>query len=475
MSLRIRAMRARPAFALGLTLAASLAAIPTTAYAGDDPDPKTGVREQSLSKALGDKAPDADLRRALIEKGVAYQFIYNVDGLANTRGGMKRGATFSGRLEFNLDADLEKLMSWQGATFHTHMFDIQGAGLSRKFVGNMMPVSNIEAVPTFRLFELWIEQKFGDSFSIKVGQIGVDGEHATSSYAGLFNNGTFGWPAILGANLPSGGPAFPLATPAVRARYEFTKNTSWLVAVFNGDPAKPGLGDPQIRNPHGVDFRWRHGAYVVTEAQHKYNQEKDAAGLPGSIKLGVWRHLARFDDQRWGTDNLSLANPASNGIARRHNGNYGVYGMLDQMVWRLEGDKGVGIFARAFANPSDRNPRRLADRRRNCRQRPHRRASRRCFRPRRLLRPHFRPRPRAGRRRCVVRRGDVPPRLRGHRRGQLSMAGHARLDASAQRPVHFPPRRPCRQPGGPGRQTDQECACRRPALGMEMVRRLRFS
>ena len=356
MSLRIRAMRARPAFALGLTLAASLAAIPTTAYAGDDPDPKTGVREQSLSKALGDKAPDADLRRALIEKGVAYQFIYNVDGLANTRGGMKRGATFSGRLEFNLDADLEKLMSWQGATFHTHMFDIQGAGLSRKFVGNMMPVSNIEAVPTFRLFELWIEQKFGDSFSIKVGQIGVDGEHATSSYAGLFNNGTFVWPAILGANLPSGGPAFPLATPAVRARYEFTKNTSWLVAVFNGDPAKPGLGDPQIRNPHGVDFRWRHGAYVVTEAQHKYNQEKDAAGLPGSIKLGVWRHLARFDDQRWGTDNLSLANPASNGIARRHNGNYGVYGMLDQMVWRLEGDKGVGIFARAFANPSDRNP-----------------------------------------------------------------------------------------------------------------------
>ena len=356
MSLRIRAMRARPAFALGLTLAASLAAIPTTAYAGDDPDPKTGGREQSLSKALGDKAPDADLRRALIEKGVAYQFIYNVDGLANTRGGMKRGATFSGRLEFNLDADLEKLMSWQGATFHTHMFDIQGAGLSRKFVGNMMPVSNIEAVPTFRLFELWIEQKFGDSFSIKVGQIGVDGEHATSSYAGLFNNGTFGWPAILGANLPSGGPAYPLATPRRRAKYPFDKNTSWLVAVFNGDPAKPGLGDPQIRNPHGVDFRWRHGAYVVTEAQHKYNQEKDAAGLPGSIKLGVWRHLARFDDQRWGTDNLSLANPASNGIARRHNGNYGVYGMLDQMVWRLEGDKGVGIFARAFANPSDRNP-----------------------------------------------------------------------------------------------------------------------
>jgi len=35
-----------------------------------------------------------------------------------------------------------------------------------------------------------------------------------------------------------------------------------------------------------------------------------------------------------------------------------VYGVIDQMIWRLPGDdpkKGVGIFARASAAPSDRN------------------------------------------------------------------------------------------------------------------------
>ncbi len=45
-------------------------------------------------------------------------------------------------------------------------------------------------------------------------------------------------------------------------------------------------------------------------------------------------------------------------VARTHSGDYGVYGVIDQMIWRLPGDnskKGVGVFARASAAPSDRN------------------------------------------------------------------------------------------------------------------------
>ena len=341
--------------AMGAALAAGLTS--GAARAGDEADPKTGVREQSLARSFPTLAIDAELRKTLAARGVFYQINYNADVLGNVSGGLKRGATFSGRLELGVDADLEKLMGWQGASFHTHLFHIQGAGLSRNFIGNLMPVSNIEAIPKLRLFELWIEQKFGEKFSVRLGQLGVDSEHATSSYAGLFNNGTFGWPAILGANLPGGGPAYPLATPGARAKYEITDNVSWLVAAFNGDPAPAGGGDPQNRNPHGVDFRLRHGACLVTEGRVKYNDGKDASGLPGSVRFGVWRHLARFDDLRFGADGRSLADPASSGVARRHRGNSGVYGMLDQMVWRKPGEteKGVGVFTRVFANPSDRN------------------------------------------------------------------------------------------------------------------------
>jgi porin len=44
---------------------------------------------------------------------------------------------------------------------------------------------------------------------------------------------------------------------------------------------------------------------------------------------------------------------------RTHSGDYGVYGIIDQMLWRLPGDdpkKGVGGFARFALIPSDRNP-----------------------------------------------------------------------------------------------------------------------
>ncbi|HEX3496725.1 MAG TPA: carbohydrate porin, partial [Methylocella sp.] len=50
--------------------------------------------------------------------------------------------------------------------------------------------------------------------------------------------------------------------------------------------------------------------------------------------------------------------PSSNGVARTHGGDYAVYGIIDQMLWRVPGDdpkKGVGAFARVAFSPSDRN------------------------------------------------------------------------------------------------------------------------
>jgi porin len=65
----------------------------------------------------------------------------------------------------------------------------------------------------------------------------------------------------------------------------------------------------------------------------------------------------KFDDVHFDVDGKSLADPSSNGV-RTHSGDYGVYGVIDQMLWRLPGDdpkKGVGAFARASLSPSDRN------------------------------------------------------------------------------------------------------------------------
>src|SRR5262245_15012643 len=79
-------------------------------------------------------------------------------------------------------------------------------------------------------------------------QLVADTQFNTSTYAFQFINSTFGWPAIFTANLPSGGPAYPFATPGVQAKPDPDKNLSLLLGVFNGDPVGPDEGDPETRN-----------------------------------------------------------------------------------------------------------------------------------------------------------------------------------------------------------------------------------
>jgi Fe-Mn family superoxide dismutase len=132
---------------------------------------------------------------------------------------------------------------------------------------------------------------------------------------------------------------------------------SILAAVFNGDPAGPGPGDPQRRDPTGTSFRVNDPPLFIGEIDFAYNQDKTAVGLPGTVKLGGWYHFGRFADQRFSVEGLSLADPRSSGMPAQDRGNFGIYAIVDQMLWRVPGttDQGLGIFARASVSPSDRN------------------------------------------------------------------------------------------------------------------------
>lgn len=84
--------------------------------------------------------------------------------------------------------------------------------------------------------------------------------------------------------------------------------------------------------------------------------ENMLCGLPGSYKLGGWYDTAGFPDQRFDAAGLSLADPASSGNARMHRGNFSIYGVVDQMVWRAsDGPRSVGVFGRIMGAHADRN------------------------------------------------------------------------------------------------------------------------
>jgi porin len=293
------------------------------------------------------------------DKGVKFSLSYLGESLGNPSGGLRQGAIYEGRLNLAIDLDMAKLAALNGLTFHADVLQIHGQGLSREDIHNFMPASSLEALPTTRLYEMWFEQQLGsDRYTIRAGQLAADTEFITTKYADALINSTFGWPAITSVNLPSGGPSTPLAAVGARFKGEITERLTVLAAIFNGDPAGPGPDDPQSRDRYGLNFRVNDGQLLFGEIQYAYNNEKNSTGLPGDIKIGAWHHSGDFNDQRFAANGVSQASLLAASQPAQLHTDYGAYAVFEQLLLTLpggDGKRGVAMFVRGSANPSDRN------------------------------------------------------------------------------------------------------------------------
>ena len=296
----------------------------------------------------------------LADKGIAISATYTAEVFGNVQGGIHRGATYDGLFLPQLDIDLAQLLKWEGASFRASMVQGHGPSLSGTMIGNLMIHSGTLAVPpATRLYNLWLQQNlFGDVLSVRAGLMNVDAEFMTSATAGLFVNTTFGWTAWTGFDLPAGGPAYPLSGPGIRVRVRPNADGPYLmVAGFSGDPSgHNGSNSLSTGIPSETVVSFTGGTFLIGEIGYAVNQAKDAKGSPLALKLGGWYHTSsRFGDQRFGTDGLSLANPASNGRPLLHNGDWGVYGVADARLFDGADGGALSGFTRVGTSPSDRN------------------------------------------------------------------------------------------------------------------------
>ena len=319
---------------------------------------KGGLPDPSIATSLPQNGDPAGYRAWLANRGVVYGLEYTNDLLSNVRGGLRTGTIDQGKLHGILTVDLDKLAGLRDLTFFMNVFQIHNTGrMRRDYVGGINTIAAIEAVPTTRLSELWLEQSFaGGKASLKAGQLTADSEFFFSALSTMFLQSD--WPTIAAVNLPSGGAAYPLSTPGVRLKVEPVKNVALLLAVLNGDPAGPGEGDEQLRNRYGLNFRVSDPPFVIGEAQFQRNMDKKDQGLATTIKVGGWGHVGQFDDQRFALGGGLLADPAGSGEAIKHRGNRGFYAVIDQQLYRPKGGdphSGVSVFSRMSISPSDRN------------------------------------------------------------------------------------------------------------------------
>jgi porin len=299
------------------------------------------------------------LRPYLERKGVVFTLNYTNDFLSNVRGGIGPGSVAIGVFQPQLDLDLQKLVGLQGGHVHVHGLLTHGPFFSQTYLGNILAVSNLEAGPVGRLYALWYEHKaLDDRLSIRAGLMLADSQFLQSQTAANFINNGISWPMFLAANLPAGGPAYPLPAPGVRVRIKPRDDLALQAAVFSGDPSGGDGSNQDLPLPTGTVFSFRGGAFFIAEASYLPNQGKDAGGLPGAYRIGAWWHTSRhFGDQRYDTNGVSLASPMSTGVPFQHTGDQGFYGVIDQMLYRVPGtdDQGLSGFVRAGGVPNDRN------------------------------------------------------------------------------------------------------------------------
>ena len=304
------------------------------------------------------------LRPALANYGVTLTILENVEALGNLSGGVKQSLEPKGLTTVTLQMDTEKAFGFKGGTLNVSGLQVYGGQLNEDNLLVLQTVSDIDAPEGVRLWELWYQQKFGDKFDVKIGEQSLDEEFIIAPTGNaLFINGVSGWPGLPTVDLPGGGPVYPLAALGVRGRAQLTDRVTVLAGVFNGSPIPFDSPNTPRSNPHGVSFPVDTGTLAIAELQYAYGSSAQGKAnadspLPGIYKIGAWYDSYKFNDQQTDTIGRPLASPLSNGMPATPHGDFSLYGVMDQMIWRSKdnSNRSLNVFFRPMFTPyQDRN------------------------------------------------------------------------------------------------------------------------
>lgn len=221
------------------------------------------------------------VRPVLAQPALSVHAVEKIDVLSAVRGSDDRRVHVLDDLDLLGDADLEKLIGWQGATAHVHVMNNLGTSPNER-IGTLQGVDNIE-VRTHRLhlFEAWVQQRVGEHASVRAGLYDLNTEFYANSSAGLLIAPAFGVGSELSATGVNGPSIFPSTALTVRVERRFGKNGYARAALLNATAGCPG-------EPNGVDLNFRNGLLAIGEIGFE---------RPGAkLAVGYWRYTKTQED-----------------------------------------------------------------------------------------------------------------------------------------------------------------------------------
>lgn len=251
-------------------------------------------------------------RTNLYNKGIDFGFTHKSDVLANTSGGIKRGAAWMGYTDAQIRMDMDKLLGWGATTAYIQYHSELGSKFNRDYVGSFVGVNNIEVeTNTAQLLHAWMQKSFSDdSLLVLVGLYAVDSEFYVTDTSGVFTQTPYGMANDLGQ---SGPPIYPVGALALRVKYISPgKNFYAQYALTDGVP-----GDPN--NPHGTHIKLGNGDGTLSIVEFGYTPQEGSeppfpTEHPGELAIpetkvheesetfnktaiGFWSYTARAEDQ----------------------------------------------------------------------------------------------------------------------------------------------------------------------------------
>jgi len=260
------------------------------------------------------------LRQKWLAEGVVPGGYYVFDVLGNPAGGADQATAYTGRAEFDLSLNLNRLLGAKGLAFDLAFSWSSGSNLSDD-IGNVFQVGEAYSGQTVQLSRLFFEQTLADGrLFLKLGRVSAGNDFA-SLPAGVYyvNAAVNGNPLSIAVNEP-GFFTDPVAQWGLRVLYHPTDHLHFRLAAYNPDPS---VGD---EGNHGFDFGFNpaNGVLAMAEIGWTPSFEVNGGEYRGVYKTGAYVDTGEF---------AFVDDPA---LSR--DGQWGLYIMAQQEVFHEDED-----------------------------------------------------------------------------------------------------------------------------------------
>jgi porin len=271
-------------------------------------------------------------RSRLLERGVNFDLQYISDSLWNIKSVQKERLASWNRVRGTVDIDFGALVHQQGLYFHATAL-WQGGGILGNYLGTLTSPSGMSSGNTFRLDSWWMEKRWlNERLTARVGQFAGQDFYGTQHDGGSFIFEPMGY--ALGNLFTNYESYDPPSTPAMEVRV-VPINHLYVKSMVEAEDR-----DPYAHNPTGFVPQFRGVPVSISEIGFTPGKKASSVRAFDNVESrkgysGLYQFGASYNPGKFTTPTSTT--PRS--------GNYLLYWMASQALWRVDPQSGKGLDA----------------------------------------------------------------------------------------------------------------------------------